>query len=181
LRETAESAALARQAIELGRDDAVALRSAGNVLDYLIRDFEAGAIFIDRSRALNPNLAPAWCASGWARVHLGHPGVALAHFAEAMRLSPVDPMMFLMQTGMACAHFIAGRSEEAASWAEHAWREKPNWLNTLRIGAASHGLPASAIGLRLQFLAYANLIRDFRVSSAQRHDFCERMTSLDTG
>ncbi|HLQ92605.1 MAG TPA: CadC-family transcriptional regulator, partial [Xanthobacteraceae bacterium] len=62
------------------------------------------------------------------------------HFAKAMRLSPLDPLMFSMQTGTAAAHFSAGRNDEAASWAERAWREKPSWLQTLRIAAASHAL-----------------------------------------
>ncbi len=58
--EVAEAVRLARQAVELGRDDAVALCTGGHVLDYLGRDPEAGAVFIDRARTLNPNLAPAW-------------------------------------------------------------------------------------------------------------------------
>jgi TolB-like protein len=167
LRELAEAARLARRAIELGRDDAVALWNAGNVLGFLLRDFETGAHFVDRARALNPNLASAWWASGWARVHLGDPEVALVHFAQAMRLSPVDPMMFLMQTGMAFAHFIAGRSEEAASWAERAWREKPNWLNTLRIAAASHGLAGHLDRAQLAIARLREIDPEFRVSSVK--------------
>jgi TolB-like protein len=138
--EIAEATRLARRAIELGRDDAEALCNGGSVLDYLAQDPEAGVVFIDRARTLNPNLAAAWLSSGWARVHLGNAEIAIAHFAHVMRLSPLDPMMFLMQTGTAFAHFIAGRNDEAASWADRAWREKPNWVPTLRVAAASHAL-----------------------------------------
>ena len=40
-----------------------------------------------------------------------------------MRLSPLDPLMFVMQNGTAAAHFLAGRYDEASSWAEKALRE----------------------------------------------------------
>jgi adenylate cyclase len=163
--EIAEAVRLGRQAVELGRGDAVALWSGGNAIEFFARDPEAGAVFIDRARTLNPNLAHAWSASGWVRVHLGDPEVAIAHFAQAMRLSPVDPLMFIMQTGTAYAHFYAGRSEEAASWAERAWREKPNWLGTLRITAASNGLAGRFDRAQIAVARLHELDPEFRVSS----------------
>ena len=57
-----------------------------------------------------------------------------------MRLSPLDPLMFSMQSGMAFGHFMAGRNDEAAYWAESAWRVKPSWLPTLRVAAANLAL-----------------------------------------
>jgi TolB-like protein len=134
----AEAVRLARQAVELGRDDAVALCTGGYGLARLGLDFEAGAFFIDRARTINPNLAAAWYFSGLARVHLGDPETAIAHLAHVMRLSPLDPIIFMMEYGMAIAHFIAGRTDEATSWAERALREKPNCHPALRVAAASH-------------------------------------------
>ena len=166
-REIAEAARLARQAIELGRDDATALSNGGNVLDFVVRDFHAGAHFIDRARMLNPNLASAWWASGWVRVHLGDPETAIGHFAQAMRLSPLDPMMFLMQTGTAFAHYFAGSSDEAALWAERAWCEKPNWLWTLRIAAASNALACHLDRAQKAVARLRELDPDFRVSSVK--------------
>jgi TolB-like protein len=137
--EIAEGIRLARHAIELGRDDAVALCSAGWTLSLLAKDPDAGVVFIDRARTLNPNLASAWYCSGWVRVHLGDRDTAIAHFAQATRLSPLDQLMS-MQTGTAFALFHEGRINEAASWAERALREKPTWLPALRIAAASNAL-----------------------------------------
>src|SRR5262249_20408492 len=57
-----------------------------------------------------------------------------------MRLSPLDPLMFAMQMVTAFAHHIAGRYHEAATWAEKAFREQPNFLPTIRLLAASHAL-----------------------------------------
>jgi TolB-like protein/tetratricopeptide (TPR) repeat protein len=163
-REIAEAVRLARQAVELGRDDAVALWTGGNVIDSL-GDPEAGAVFIDRACTLNPNLAAAWQASGWARVHLGNPELAIAHFAQAMRLSPVDPLMWNMQFGTAAAHFFAGRIEEALSWAERAWREGQNWLPTLRLIAASNALAGRFDRAQIAAARLRELDPEFRISS----------------
>jgi tetratricopeptide (TPR) repeat protein len=77
----------------------------------------AGVPFIDRAVALNPNLAWAWLYSGWARIWLGQPDVAIEHLTHAMRLSPLDPLIADVQAATAHAHFFAGRYDEAASWA----------------------------------------------------------------
>ena len=72
-KETAETARLARRAVELGRDDAIALSGGGFALAQAGHDLDAGAAFIDRALVLNPNLAAAWYYSGFVRVWLGQP------------------------------------------------------------------------------------------------------------
>ena len=138
--EYADAVRLARRAIELGPDDAVALGCGGYVLGFVGRELEAGATFVDRARALNPSHAPTWYFSGWLSVFLGEPEAAIPHFAQVMRLSPRDPLIFHMQNGTAWAHFFAGRCDEALSWAERALRESPNCKPALRISAASQAL-----------------------------------------
>jgi tetratricopeptide (TPR) repeat protein len=77
------------------------------------------ATFVDRALVLNPNLAGAWYASGWVRVHRGEPEIAIEHFARAMRLSPLDPQMIAMQAGTSFAH-----SWRAAMTKRHPGRKK---------------------------------------------------------
>jgi len=137
VRETAEAARLARRAVELGKDDAVALSLAGWTLGFVVRDLDAGVGFVDRALGFNPNLAMAWYFSGWLRVWLGKSNVAIEHFARAMRLSPLDPVIWFAQVGTAHAHFFAGRYDEASSWARMALRDLPDILPALRIAAAS--------------------------------------------
>ena len=145
--ETAEAARLARRAAELGWDDAVALAWGGFALAYVVHDVEAGAALIDRALQLNPNLAEAWHFSGWVRIYLGEPEVAIEHLAYAMRLSPLDPLTFVAQMAIAFAHFFAGRYDDASSWAEKALatsppglRERPVYHPALLIAAASNSL-----------------------------------------
>ncbi|HEY5794363.1 MAG TPA: winged helix-turn-helix domain-containing protein, partial [Bosea sp. (in: a-proteobacteria)] len=126
--ETAEGARLARRAVELGRDDAVALTRGGHALAHLTGDLDAGIALLDRAVVLNPNLAAAWFLGGYLRVWHGEAEEAIAHFAKAMRLSPLDPEMYRMQAGMAVAHLFAGRFDVASSWAEKAFTNLPSFL-----------------------------------------------------
>jgi len=140
VQEIAETARLARRAVELGRDDAAALSAGGYTLAYVVGDLDDGAAFIDRALALNPNLATAWYHSGVARNWLGEPDSGIEHLGRAMRLSPLDPLIGWMQVATAHAHVFAGRYDVASSWAGMALRERPDHLNALRIAAASNAL-----------------------------------------
>jgi TolB-like protein/tetratricopeptide (TPR) repeat protein len=163
--EVSEATRLARKAIELGWDDATALYTGGWALDFVARDPQAGAVFVDRACALNPNLAAAWLASGWARVHLRDPESAIPRFANAMRLSPLEPRLVSMQTGTAFAHFFAGRTAEALSWAERGLREGRTWLPTLHIGIVSNALAGSLDRARNLLVRLRELDSTFSLSS----------------
>ena len=139
-REIEDAERLARRAMELGRDDATALAAAGFVLARVVGDLDDGAAFIDRALALNMNLARAWQYSGWVRIWLGEPELAIEHAKRAMRFSPVDPWRCSMQTAIAFAHFFLGRDNEASAWATMALRERPAFQPALRIAAASNAL-----------------------------------------
>jgi TolB-like protein len=139
-RDVAETARLAGRVAELGKDDAVSLAFGGLALAYVAGDLEGGEALIDRARVLNPNLMAAWFASGWVKAFLGETDIAIEHLARAMRLSPLDPLMFLMQGVTALAHFIAGRYDQATEWAAKAVLEQPNFLGAIRNVAASSAL-----------------------------------------
>jgi TolB-like protein len=181
-KEIAETARLARRAAELGPDDAVALSRAAHALASVVGDVEDAVTFVDRALALNPNLAGAWWASGWTRVYLGEPEAAIKHFARAMRLSPLDPHIIGMQAGTAFAHMLAGRYDEASSWAERAmWAQ--NYLTPLRIAVASHALAgrlteAKKALARLQELDPAASIANFQERAPlRRWEDLERLES----
>jgi TolB-like protein len=138
--EAAEGARLARCAVELGRDDAVALARSGHVFGHLADDLDSGIALLDRARILNPNLASAWFLGGFLRVWRGEPEAAIDLFAQAMRLSPLDPELYRMQAGMAIAHLFAGRFDDASSWAEKSFWNLPSFLMVVSVVAASHAL-----------------------------------------
>jgi tetratricopeptide (TPR) repeat protein len=138
--ERIEGARLARRAVELGKDDTVALSRGGYALFFLAGEFDSGLLFVDRALQLNPNLASTWVLSGLLGNFTGETDVAIAHLARAMRLSPLDPTLYHMQAGTGFAHFLAGRFDEACKWAERALREEPNYVPAAAVTAAGHAL-----------------------------------------
>jgi TolB-like protein len=138
--EIAEVTRLAQRAVELGKDDAMALAASGWALAHIVRDLEAGAGLIDRALVLNSNLAEAWFYGGWAKNYLGEPEPAIERFARAMRLSPLDPRASAARAGTAHAHFFLGRYAEAASWVAMALQDNPDYQPGLRIAAASNAM-----------------------------------------
>jgi TolB-like protein/class 3 adenylate cyclase len=138
--EIAEVSRLARRAVELGKDDAVAVAAGGWALAFVVRDLDLGAALIDRALVLNSNLAEAWSFGGWVKLWLGEPEAAIERFAHAMRLSPLDPWVAGMRAGIAHAHFFLGRYDDAASWAAMALQYNPDHQPALRIDAANHAL-----------------------------------------
>lgn len=137
---SAQTERLARRAVELGRDDAVALATAGFALAEVTGQLNDGAAFVEQALALNPNLASAWLFSGWIRIYLGEPDAAIERVARAMSLSPQDPQIFCMHGAIACAHIGAGRFAAALQSAAAPMREHPNFLMSNCIATTSAAL-----------------------------------------
>ena len=139
-REIAEAERLGRRAVELGPDDAVALSGGGYALVFVAHDLSGGPAFIERALTLNPNLAWALFSSGWTKAFLGDPEGAIIQLTHAIQLSPLDPHGFRARGGIAFAHFLAGRYEEAITWAEAALRQRPTYQASIRELAAACAL-----------------------------------------
>ena len=138
--EIAETSRLAQRALELGKDDAGVLCGSGWALAFVVRDLGVGMGLIDRALMLNSNLAEAWRCSGWMKIWLGDPKLAIEHFARATRLSPLGRWLVDIQSGIAHAHFFLGRYDEAASWAAMALQDNPVFQAGVRISAASNAM-----------------------------------------
>jgi adenylate cyclase len=138
--ELAEASRLAQRALKLGKDDAWVLCGSGWALALVVRDLGVGATLVDRALMLNSNLAEAWRCSGWMRIWLGDPKLAIEHFARAMRLSPLGRWLVDIQSGIAHAHFFLDRYDEAASWAAMALQNDPDFQAGVRISAASNAM-----------------------------------------
>jgi TolB-like protein/class 3 adenylate cyclase/Tfp pilus assembly protein PilF len=168
-KEIAETKRLVRRAVDLGKDDAVTLYRAGFALARVAGDLDGGAVFINRALALNPNLAAAWSYSGWLRVYLGEPDLAIEHVKRAMRLSPLDPLIFSMQSAMAAAQFFVGRYDEASSWAAMALHEQQNYLPAARFFAASTALAGRLEEARNAVARARQLDPSLRISNLNEH------------
>ena len=135
-REAAEGTRLARLAVELGQDDAVALAASAHALAHLVRDFDSSIALLDRAVVLDPNLAAGWYLGGFMRIWRGEPDEAIERIAHGLRLSPLGPDVQRMEVGTAMAHLLAGRTEDAVSWAERASRHMSDQALPITILAA---------------------------------------------
>ena len=178
--EVADAERLARRAGELGKEDAVALCTAGNALVIFVGDINDGAALIDRALKINPNLAFAWMSSGFARIQLGEPEAAIEHVTRAMRLSPQDPQMFAMEIVIAVAHLFAGRPEEAFLWAERAIQERPNFFVGQCVVAASGALAGKLSGAEKALERARRLNPALRISNLKDVQPFRRLEHLTT-
>ena len=120
-----EGISLARRAVALGKTEYMALARGGYALAQFTRDPDTGIEYLDSALKLNSNFAVAWYLSGLLRVFRGDADDAIKRFEHAMRLSPFDPELFRMQTGVALAHLTARRFDDAYLWAAKASRNAP--------------------------------------------------------
>jgi adenylate cyclase len=63
----------------------------------------------------------AYAVRGIVLAYLNRPDEAIAAAKRAIRLSPNDPIIFNAYLALCLAHMVAGRYEEALSWADRAW------------------------------------------------------------
>ena len=131
---------VAREALRLGSDDPRVLACAAQALTFVVMKVDEGAGLLARAVELDPNLAVARLWLGGARSCLGQHDEALEQFQFALRLSPLDPRTFLAYTGIAYAHFHAGRYEEALEWASSGVRRWPHFVHLHRIMMANFAM-----------------------------------------
>jgi len=164
-REMAECLRLARRAVDLGRDDPVALCSAGSALAFGVGDLDLAATAIDRTLRLDPNMAWAWLSSSLVKTWLGEAEPAIEHAARAMRLSPYDTQFFVMQIATAMAHFVAGRYAEAQSWAERSSLAHPDYVPAAAVVAASAALDGNLVAAKEAMERLRRLVPALRISN----------------
>jgi adenylate cyclase len=167
--ERIEARQAAREAVEHGHDDALALIHGAYALAYVLHDLRSGKELADRAVALNPNLAAVWVQSGFIRLWTGEPDVARENFSRAIRLSPLDFTIATTFAGMAHACFFLDRHDEATSWALKSLQQNPQFHAALRIlaaAAAYAGMDELAQQTARQLLA---LDPAFRVSQLKNY------------
>jgi TolB-like protein/class 3 adenylate cyclase len=136
--ERAEARSLATRAIQLDNQDPMVLAMVGDTLAYVLGEVEEGAKLIWQAIDLNPNYATARNWGGWAYLWLGDVNAAIDQFHAALRLDPRDPWICTAQSGLAFAHFFAGRNEEASLWAATAIKQRPDHVAAYRVMTACH-------------------------------------------
>lgn len=102
-----------------------------------LRRHDEGIAALERAVELNPNCSLAHGSLGTALGIAGRTEEAITRQEIAIRMNPRDPSIFFRFSGLALAHYQAGRYAEAAEWAEKSTRRMPRWYFAHFILAAS--------------------------------------------
>jgi adenylate cyclase len=128
------------RAIEVGADDAYTLARASNFFSTVLNDLETADVIADQAIAVNPNLSEAWRMRGYASAFLGRYEPALEQFHYAMRLNPLDPQIYFVETGLGWANFFLRRFEVALSWAAKSMARNKNFEGALAVAIGSYAM-----------------------------------------
>ncbi len=131
-----EALTLAARAAELDDSDPWAHLALGWGA-VLKRQTEAAVEQYQRALDINPNFAAAHGHLGMALGLDGQCDKAIQHLEQATRMSPHDPQTFLFNTNLAITHYLAGRYQEAVTFARKAVQQRAGFSGGHRIYAAS--------------------------------------------
>jgi tetratricopeptide (TPR) repeat protein len=159
--EIADSVRLARWALETLRNDPDTMIWASWTLLRLAGETAPAATLIDRAVALNPSAAFAWVSKGWFHALRNQPEAAMEALERGLRLSPFDPLGYFASAGLALAHLVAHRFEEASEWADRALQDAPHYFQPMvvKLTADAHlaRLAEASIGLARLVAAHPEL------------------------
>lgn len=127
---------LARRAIELDGTNEYAHWAFG-ISGWGLHRHDASIAALERAVDLNPNCSLAHGSLGTALALVGRSDEAIARQQIAIRSNPRDPSIFFRFTGIALAHYAAGRFDEATDWAGRAVHRMPRWYLGHVLQAAS--------------------------------------------
>jgi tetratricopeptide (TPR) repeat protein len=85
-----------------------------------------------------------------------------------MSLSPQDTQIFAMKASLAAAHFLAGRFDDALTWAEAAVRAQPKFTIAICIAAASAALSNRPAKAERSIAQLNEVSPDLRISNLER-------------
>lgn len=136
--ETRECIRLADAAIKLDDTDPYVMWQVAMTRMLVERDLETSEPLIAQSLAINANSTRAWSASAYLRSMLGEPNAAIECAERAIRLSPLDPSMWVPHGLIANAKFQLGDYQEAVSFARKSIRLHPYNLPVHHVLVASY-------------------------------------------
>jgi TolB-like protein len=105
---------------------------------HLLRMEHAHAMAsLRRALEINPHCSLAHGSIGTVLAWAGEPDAAIKSNERALRMNPDDPTNFFRHLGLALAHYIAARHDQALFHATTVLQMRPQWWLGLLFGAAS--------------------------------------------
>lgn len=126
-----EAYELAKRAISLDEYNEYAHWTLG-LIHFIRKKHDDAIAELNRVIELNPNCSLGYGSLGTVLSFSGEPVESIRNNEIAIRANPKDPSIFFRYSGIAMAHYIAGRYTKASQWARKSIQRKPDW----RIGHA---------------------------------------------
>jgi adenylate cyclase len=127
-----QAMALASHAIELDRQNALALGTFGHLKSFLSHDFDTALVYLERALIACPNSALAWITSSPTLAYIGRSEDAVSHAEHALVLSPFDRELYYYYAVLCLARFAHGDYDEAVKWGRMSISENPGYTANLR-------------------------------------------------
>ena len=126
----AQAVSWARQALDLGTDDAKAVALGGFALVMLRQDYVAGMDALYRSVEMNPGSGFVTAMAGCGLIFGDDIETGLRLTNRAMELCPKDPSLFSFLTVAATGHLFSGNPERALELAKRSLALNSGWDST---------------------------------------------------
>jgi adenylate cyclase len=179
-----EAARQASAAIDLDKNDALALAIYGHVHSYLKRDLEMAVELQERAIDVGPSCAMAWTLSSVTRGYLGHGAIAVSRAERGLQLSPRGAHVVYHEHILSQAHYLNSNFEEAVRWGLRAAKNNERLTSNMRclvasLIAAERITEGEQAALRLMELDPEMNLSDFAkrtpLTGAMRDDFVARL------
>jgi adenylate cyclase len=130
--DNARAAEFARRAVELDRQNAMALATYGHLLSFLFHDYDSALEHFERALAAGPSSALALMLSAGTLSYIGRTAEAVRNAERALRLSPFDQCIAYFHNFLGLAHYANGSYDEAVKWTKMSMAENPRYTANLR-------------------------------------------------
>lgn len=128
---------LAARALELDRNNAIALAIHGQVCSFHQRNYRLARRYLDRALEAGPSCVMAWTLSSATLSWTGQGAEAVEHARRALALSPRDPFAFFAEHMQSQGHYMAGDFDAAIAMALRVEDSNPRLTSNLRTLAAA--------------------------------------------
>lgn len=122
---------LATKAVNLDRQNPLALAAYGHVKSYLERDYTTAMVYFDRARQVGPSHAIVWLLSSATLAYIGKGAEAVEHAKRGLELSPNDYELYQFYDFLCIAYFCNADYEEAYVWAKLSKAENPKYISNI--------------------------------------------------
>jgi tetratricopeptide (TPR) repeat protein len=118
---------------------------------------EEALVEAERSLALNPGFIPTYQILSMANLHLARPDQALRYADKAMRLSPLDPYLYVFYALKAYGHIMLGEHGRAIEYLRQAVANNPEFPTPIVWLAATLALAGQQESARVMLKRYLTL------------------------